>query len=62
MRYAAKRAAALLFTMGIVSFLTFAAFSAIAGNPAQILLGTQATPERVAAGCTGPCSSGTGSG
>ena len=49
MRYAAKRAAALLFTMGIVSFLTFAAFSAIAGNPAQILLGTQATPERVAA-------------
>lgn len=49
MRYAVQRAAALLLTMGIVSFLAFAAFSAVSGNPAQILLGTQATPEQVEA-------------
>lgn len=49
MKYAAKRIAMLLLTMVIVSFLAFAAFSLISGNTAEILLGTQATPERVAA-------------
>lgn len=48
-KYAAKRLAMLLFTMAIVSFLTFAAFSLIAADPAEIKLGTQATPERLAA-------------
>lgn len=49
MRYAAKRIAMLLLTMVIVSFLAFAAFSLISGNAAEIMLGTQATPERLAA-------------
>jgi ABC-type dipeptide/oligopeptide/nickel transport systems, permease components len=49
MRYAAKKLLTLLVTMAIVSFLTFLAFSAIAGDPATAMLGTQATPEKVAA-------------
>lgn len=49
MKYAAKRIAMLLVTMVIVSFLAFAAFSMISGNAAEIMLGTQATPERLAA-------------
>lgn len=49
MKYAAKRVAMLLLTMVIVSFLAFAAFSLISGSAAEIMLGTQATPERVAA-------------
>lgn len=39
----------LLLTMVIVSFLTFAAFSFISGDPATAMLGTEATPERLAA-------------
>ena len=49
MKYALKRAAAGLATILIVSFLTFAAFSLISGDTATALLGTSATPERLAA-------------
>lgn len=49
MRYAAKRLATLLLTMVIVSLLTFAAFDLISGSPATAMLGTSATPEKVAA-------------
>ncbi|WP_295764326.1 ABC transporter permease [uncultured Oscillibacter sp.] len=48
MKYALKRAAALLATMAIVSFLTFAAFDLIS-DTATVMLGTSATPERLAA-------------
>lgn len=48
MKYALKRAAALLVTMLIVSFLTFAAFDLIS-DAATVMLGTSATPERLAA-------------
>lgn len=49
MKYAAKRVAMLLLTMAIVSFLAFAAFHVISGDPATAMLGTAATPEKVAA-------------
>lgn len=49
MKYAAKRIAMLLLTMVIVSFLAFAAFDLISGDPATAMLGTQATEESVAA-------------
>ena len=49
MKYALNRVAMLLATMLLVSFLTFLAFELISGDPAQSLLGTEATPERVAA-------------
>ena len=49
MKYAAKRIAMLLVTMIIVSFLAFVAFSLVSGSAAEIMLGTQATPEKVAA-------------
>jgi peptide/nickel transport system permease protein len=49
MKYAAKRIAMLLLTMVIVSFLAFVAFDLISGDPATAMLGTEATPERVAA-------------
>ena len=48
MKYAARRIVMLLVTMVIVSLLAFAAFDLISGSPAEIMLGTQATPERVA--------------
>lgn len=48
MKYVCKRILMLLFTMVIVSFLAFAAFDLISGSPAEIMLGTQATPDRVA--------------
>ncbi|WP_409967146.1 ABC transporter permease [Bengtsoniella intestinalis] len=44
-----KRLLMLLVTMVTVSFLAFTAFTVIGGDPATILLGTQATPEAVAA-------------
>lgn len=47
MKYAAKKLAALLATMLAVSFVTFAAFQVVAGDPATDRLGTEATPERV---------------
>ena len=49
MKYAAKRVLMLLVTMVIVSFLTFLAFDLISGDPATAMLGTKATPEKVAA-------------
>ena len=48
MKYVCKRILMLLVTMVIVSFLAFAAFELIHGNAAEIMLGTQATPDRVA--------------
>ena len=49
MRYTARKILTLLVTMAVVSFLTFAACDLISGDPAATLLGTQATPEKVAA-------------
>ena len=49
MRYTARKILTLLVTMLVVSLLTFAAFDLISGDPAATLLGTQATPEKVAA-------------
>ena len=48
MKYACKRVLTLLVTMLLVSFLTYAAFDLIS-DPATVMLGTSATPERVAA-------------
>lgn len=49
MKFAVKKLVQLVVTMVIVSFITFAAFSLISGDPATNMLGTEATPERVAA-------------
>ncbi|MDE6455600.1 MAG: ABC transporter permease, partial [Dysosmobacter sp.] len=49
MKYIFKRVLAGLATMLAVSFLTFAAFSLISGDTATAMLGTSATPERLAA-------------
>ena len=49
MKYAAKRIAMLLVTMVIVSLLEFVAVDLISGDPATAMLGTAATPEKVAA-------------
>lgn len=49
MKYAARKIAAMLLTMLIVSLLAFTAFSLISGDAAEIMLGTQATPERLVA-------------
>ena len=48
-KYTVRRIAMLLTTMVIVSFLAFAAFDLISGDPATAMLGTEATPERVEA-------------
>lgn len=45
----AEKFLTLLLTMLIVSFLTFLAFSLISGDPATTMLGTEATPAKVAA-------------
>ena len=49
MRYAARKVLTLLVTMLVVSLLTFVAFDLISGDPATAILGTQATPEKLAA-------------
>ena len=49
MKYAAKKIGLMLLTMVIVSFLAFLAFQVIPGDPAVKLLGTEATPEKLAA-------------
>ena len=54
MKYVCKRILMLLVTMVIVSLLAFAAFELIHGSAAEIMLGTQATPERVAELEAGP--------
>ena len=48
MKYAARRILMLLVTMVVVSFLAFAAFDLIPASPAEMMLGTEATPEKVA--------------
>lgn len=49
MKFVIGKLSWLVVTMVIVSFVTFAAFSLISGDPATNMLGTEATPERVAA-------------
>ena len=49
MKYAAKRIATLLVTMVVVSFLAFLAFDLISGDPAEMMLGTEATDEALEA-------------
>ena len=48
MKYAGRKLATLLLTMIAVSFLAFAAFQLVQGDPATDRLGTEATPETVA--------------
>lgn len=49
MKYAIRRVVTGLTTMLLVSLLAFLAFDLISGDPAEIILGTQATPEGLAA-------------
>ena len=49
MKYIAKKFGSLLFTLLLVSFLSFFAFSVIPGDAAKSQLGTEATPERIEA-------------
>ena len=49
MKYALRRILMLLVTMVIVSFLTFAAFEIVSGDPAQAMLGTEATQQQLEA-------------
>ena len=49
MQYTAKKIGTLLLTMLLVSAFTFFAFSLLSGDAALKMLGTNATPERLAA-------------
>lgn len=49
LRYLVRRLAGALFTLFLVSALAFFATALAPGNPASVLLGNMATPERVAA-------------
>lgn len=49
MKYAAKKFLTLIITLFIVSLLAFLAFQIIPGDPTTKMLGTEATPEAVAA-------------
>lgn len=49
MKYFVKKLAGLAATLLVVSFLVFAAFAVIPGDPATAMLGTEATPARVEA-------------
>ena len=49
MKYFAKKLTGLIITLLVVSFLVFAAFAIIPGDPALSMLGIEATPERVEA-------------
>jgi len=49
MKYAVKKLGMMLLTMLIVSFFAFLAFQVIPGDPTNTILGTDATPEQVAA-------------
>ena len=49
MRYVLKKLALLLLTLLIISLLAFLAFQVIPGDPTTTMLGSEATPERVAA-------------
>ncbi len=48
-KYLLKKITTMLITLFLLSFLVFAAFSLIPGDPAVAKLGTQATPEKLAA-------------
>ena len=48
LKFAGIKLIELIATLFVVSFLTFAAFSIIPGDTAQIMLGPNATPEQVA--------------
>lgn len=47
MKYALRKAGALIATLILVSLITFLAFNVIPGDPASAMLGTQATPEQL---------------
>ena len=49
MRYALKKIGTMLITLAVVSLLLFVSFQLISGDPATRMLGTGATPERLAA-------------
>ena len=49
MRYALKKIGTMLITLVVVSLLLFVSFQLISGDPATRMLGTGATPERLAA-------------
>lgn len=49
MKYVAKKLLTLLLTMVIVSLFAFFAFSLISGDPVTTMLGTEATPAKIAA-------------
>ncbi len=49
MRYTAKKIGTMLLTMVLVSLFVFTAFSLLSGDAAERILGTEATPERLAA-------------
>lgn len=48
MKFYLKKLIALVLTLVLVSALAFAAFNLIPGDPAQLILGTQATPQALA--------------
>jgi peptide/nickel transport system permease protein len=47
-RYLVRRLFTLVLTLLLVSLLTFGAFNVISGDPVSLILGTEASPERVA--------------
>ena len=47
MRYLIKKTLILIATMFLISLLTFVAFHIIPGDPAQLILGTEASPEKL---------------
>ncbi len=49
MRYWTRRALALLITLMLVSVIAFLAFNLIPGDPATIMLGTEASPQKIEA-------------
>ena len=49
MKYVLKKTATLIITLFVISLLAFLAFQVISGDPAAIKLGTNATPEQLAA-------------
>lgn len=48
MRYLVRRLFTLILTLLLVSLLTFVAFNLVPGDPVSLILGTEASPERVA--------------
>ena len=49
MRYLPGKIFSCVLTLWLVSLLTFIVFQILPGNPAQIILGAEASPEQVAA-------------